>query len=266
MDKGHLSDAQVVKSSREFVCIRLATYEDSEEAEFLQSVFSQTRDLENTVFAFLAPDGKKKLSRAARSPDQVFRSAKKMAAAMKEMTEAYPGQPSAKGVASGKAKPQRLPQMKDFRLALNVASCDGLPLLFGFSTDVKERLALESVLTELAFADRLAGRLQFFVSGDRAELGGIEGFSGKPGYYFVSPNQFGNGASSGEFFPVEEGADELTKVLVGYIGMLDKVEKDHRSHVQQGLREGIDWKSEVPVTDRMSLQASERADRRRRKK
>ena len=60
MDGSFLSDADVVAASRKFVCIRLSTYEDAEEAEFLRSIYvGRSGDLENTVFAILSPDGKR---------------------------------------------------------------------------------------------------------------------------------------------------------------------------------------------------------------
>ena len=68
MDRSFLSQPEVIAASRHFVCVRLTTYEDKEEGEFLKS-FHVTRsgELENTVAALLAPDGKRQLARASRS-------------------------------------------------------------------------------------------------------------------------------------------------------------------------------------------------------
>ena len=38
MDKSFLSQSEVIAASRKFVCIRLATYENAEEAKFLKSI------------------------------------------------------------------------------------------------------------------------------------------------------------------------------------------------------------------------------------
>ena len=50
MDRSYLSDKDVVEASRDFVCIRLATYENAEEAKILKSIFTgRSGALENTV-------------------------------------------------------------------------------------------------------------------------------------------------------------------------------------------------------------------------
>src|SRR5262245_31890428 len=96
MDRSFLSDASVVAASREWVCVRLLTYENAAEAEMLTSLFvGRSGQLENTTFALLAPDGKTKLSRAGRSPDFAFRGgpgespAAEMASAMVEIAARY---------------------------------------------------------------------------------------------------------------------------------------------------------------------------------
>ena len=76
MDGSFLSDDQVVVASREYVCIRLATYEDEREAEFLRRVFTgRSAALENTVFAILSADGTKPLVRSGRGPFFAFEDA-----------------------------------------------------------------------------------------------------------------------------------------------------------------------------------------------
>jgi len=58
MDESFLSDTNIIRESRNFVCIRLATYEDSAEADYLRQVFSgRSGELDNTVFALMNPDG-----------------------------------------------------------------------------------------------------------------------------------------------------------------------------------------------------------------
>ena len=39
MDRSYLSDREIVQAAREFVCVRLATYEDKAEGKFLESIF-----------------------------------------------------------------------------------------------------------------------------------------------------------------------------------------------------------------------------------
>ena len=172
MDRSFLSDASVVEASRAFVCVRMATYENEAEAEFLTSVFSgRSGKLENTVFTIMAPDGETKLTRAGRSPDMVFgperggrggpggpggqrgrrppppedgaagesvadgppSPAKAMVEKMQEIAERYPAKRGS-GAAVG-----AMPYAENVRLGLNVAACDMLPVAVVVTKDEKAR-------------------------------------------------------------------------------------------------------------------------------
>ena len=68
MDGSFLSQPKVVAAARQFVCVRLTTYENKAEAGFLKAICpTGSGELENTVFTILAPDGKRQLARASRS-------------------------------------------------------------------------------------------------------------------------------------------------------------------------------------------------------
>ena len=61
MDRSYLSNKEVIEASRDFVCIRLATYENVAEAKILKSIFTgRSGELENTTFVLLAPDGNRR--------------------------------------------------------------------------------------------------------------------------------------------------------------------------------------------------------------
>ena len=91
MDRGLLSDQAVIEASRAFVCIRTATYEDSEEAEFhREMLFGGSRDLRNFGYCILAPDGKQQLRRAARGPNFVYADANEMAEELRRISARYP--------------------------------------------------------------------------------------------------------------------------------------------------------------------------------
>jgi hypothetical protein len=73
MDKSFLSDPDVIAASRKFICIRLLSYENKEEAAFLKTFnVGRNGDVENTVFCILSPDAKQRLSRASRGTGQVY--------------------------------------------------------------------------------------------------------------------------------------------------------------------------------------------------
>src|SRR5947209_3773331 len=90
MDRSFLSQPEVITASRRFVCIRLATYENAEEGSLLKSlVRTRSGELENSVFAILAPDGQRRLIRAARSPKDAYRVAAQMGAGMNRIADGY---------------------------------------------------------------------------------------------------------------------------------------------------------------------------------
>src|SRR5215204_1471310 len=149
MDRSFLSRPEVIAASRAFVCVRLATYEDADEARFLKA-FLRTRsgEVENSVFGLLAPDGTTKLTRAARGTGQVYTDAAAMAADMRRVAGHY----------SPTAAIDSLPLVAGPRLALDVAAADGRPLVVILGTDMAARQRLVESVAKLAWTDELIGR------------------------------------------------------------------------------------------------------------
>ena len=177
MDKSFLSDQQLVEVSRDFVCLRLATYEDEVEAKYLKSIFSGRRSnqLENTVFAILTPDGKQKLSKSGRSPSWAFRDAKAMASWMKILLEEdYPSAVAARNSNS------QLPLAKDFRLGLNIAACDQSLLLVVVGEQAVTRDTIQSRLLNTAWSAEFVGDFIYAAATSMSEL------EVKPGAYWMT--------------------------------------------------------------------------------
>src|SRR5947209_13997328 len=148
MDRSFLPQSQVVATSREFVCVRLATYEDPVEAKFTRAlVRTGSGELENTAFCLLGPDGKKKLSRSGRGTEHLYADAAAMAADMKRVAGGF----------EPKAVPGSLPLVANPRLALDVASADGLPLVVAIGKDLATRQRIVDRLAKLAWADEFIG-------------------------------------------------------------------------------------------------------------
>jgi hypothetical protein len=61
------SQKEFIDASRNFVCVRLESYESKEHQDMVRS-FLDGR-FENTAFCILAPDGKERLSGTGRSPN-----------------------------------------------------------------------------------------------------------------------------------------------------------------------------------------------------
>src|SRR5687767_845419 len=142
MDRSFLSRPEVIAASREFVCVRLATYEDADEARFLKG-FLRTRsgEVENSVFGLLAPDGTTKLTRAARGTGQVYADAAAMAADLRRVAGKYSRQPAMTS----------LPLVASPRLALDVAAADGRPLVVILGKDAAARKRMAEDVAELAW-------------------------------------------------------------------------------------------------------------------
>jgi len=250
MDTSFLSDEKVIEASRNFVCIRLATYEDDAEAEFLRTVYvSREGDLENTVFVLLSPDTKENLCRPGRGPQFAYSSPRDLAAGMDEIAKNY--QPIER---SSGANP-KLPQLKDVRLGLNVSSCDGLPSVICVARSDIEAIKMQAALAPLAFCDELAGKFVYSTTTNPDELKTIKNYQGDSGYLIVNPGEFGiDGVLIGRF-EIGSETPELKTAMIEYANGVAKVQKNHSAHVRKGMQNGKNWKTEIPVEDKNSNRA-----------
>ena len=230
----------------------MATYEDAEEAKFLENIFTgRSGQLENTVFVLLAPDGKKQLSRAGRGPQMAFRSPQLMAREMKNLAKQFPTK-EAVGTPC-------LPQMKNFRLGLNVAECDARPLVVCLATDKTEMEAMQNKLSPISFSNELCGRFNYASVNDPEELKTIAGDKPESGYLVVTPGEFGTDGDIQVTLAADASAAEISKQLNTFADQFQRRDKEHRSHVRKGQQNNVDWQTEIPVTDPMSNAAKERA-------
>jgi len=259
MDRSFLSDQRVVAASRNFVCIRLATYEDQQEAEFMSRVFTpRSGVLENTTFGILAPDGKRNLVTPGRGPMHAFRDATDMANKMRVIALQHPG-----AMQSAWAD-QRLPVMNSVDVALNVAACDNLPLLVTFAENEQRLAEINNALLKTAWSESLAGQFVYGSTSNKQELKpilGVKGNSAKlaEGILVVEPGPYG---LSGKILcelpgtPIsDQTAVELSKALASF----SRRPPEYASHIQLGIQLGIDWESAIPETDQQSIRAKERA-------
>jgi hypothetical protein len=244
MDRSFLSDPAVVARSRDFVCIRLATYESASEAAVLQSVFqSRSGQLENTVFAILTPDGKTPLVRSGRSPREGLGGPEEGTRKLADLAAKFPGSAPVGGA---------LPLLADLRRGLNVASCEIQPLVVIVARSAESRQKIEETLLPLAWSKEFVGRYDFVRAKDAAEAAAsIEGKVEEDGIYIVQPDAFGQkgtllAAASGS------GRDTLQKALALGLTRFTPQAKDSRRHIDEGVRRGLNWKTEIPVTDPMS--------------
>ena len=249
MDRSFLSHPAVVAASREFICVRLATYESEFEAELLSSIYTgRSGELENTVFSILAPDGETELVQSGRSPGQAFgrdaQAAERMAEAMTRIADDYPVKDAS--VTSD------VPTIADVRLALNVAACDDLPLVVSLDEGASRTLA------SLAWKGAYAGRF-LYTSAEAADVEQLGALSASTAIAVVRPNEFGT--SFDVLQEMERGASPATvrRSLDGVLTSFRTRDRSSPEHVQSGLQQGVEWQTEVPVTDPQALMANERA-------
>lgn len=221
-DRSFLSQPEVIAASRNWICIRLATYESAKEAMLLEGIFrGRSGQLENTVFALLSPDASQLLAPAGRDPGRLYADAAAMADSLNSLAVSYPGRSTATS---------ELPRLADLRLGLNVAACDGVPLV------VVTSVAAEARLAPAAWSAENLGRAVYV----------RDALQGYPdGAYLMVPDSFGLKAERVVPLAADISAAGLSKQLAPW----REPPKDTRAHMQEGHARGIRWETKVPVTD-----------------
>lgn len=196
IDNGWLLKDEVVAASRDFVCIRLTSYESAEEAAFVTKLQGNPV---NTVFAILTPDALPALAMKGlgRGPGELFADPADMVKQMGEVAAKFAG-----GSAATKADGQpALPITLDARLGLAVASADLQPLALVIAPDEKTRAALEAKLAVLAWSNDLRGRFTYASADslrglkldglDTLKSGAFKSNAFKSGVLLIEPDVFG---------------------------------------------------------------------------
>ncbi|MDA1053744.1 MAG: thioredoxin family protein [Planctomycetota bacterium] len=254
MDGSFLSHESVVAASRNFVCIRLATYEDQQEAEFMSRVFTpRSGVLENTTFGILSPDGKRNLITPGRAPKHAFRDATSMANKMNLIALQHPGARQAAWT------DQRLPGMNSVDVALNVAACDNLPVLVTFAENEQRLAEINKSLLKIAWSEPLAGQFVYGSTSNQQKLKPIPGVNVKEGILVVEPGPYGLTGKILRELPGIPTSEQSKAELLQAVASFSRVAPEYTSHIQLGIQLGIDWESAIPETDQQSIRAKERA-------
>lgn len=218
MDRSYLSDAGVIAAARSFVCIRLTTYESASENQVLKRLFvGGSGQVENTTFAILSPDGNTHLVEPGRGPNWAFQNPQHMAGVMNDIARYYHSDGSTKGWA--------LPTVPTLRLAINVASCENLPLVVASDA---------ATLAPLAWAPELRGRAIYTVSNQWGQ-----------GIAIIQPDEYGLNGQLLSRLPSTATAAQLQAALKAY----QPFQKNEHEHMREGHRRGIHWQTAIPSTD-----------------
>ena len=204
--------------------------------------------LVNTTFAVFAPDGSTKLTQKARSVRTAFTaiSGRSVEAGLRTLAQRYPGQ--------ALDEPAHTPDFSSLRESVNVAACDGRPLVVAWGSDAAATETLESSLRALAWSDEFVGRVHWdFVSGaDDLRALVPDAPEADHGVVVVQPEPFGRTASV--LVPIDPEASlevqqaTLREAMTTFEGSFSKLE--YRAHVQQGKRLGVTWEEAIKMGDR----------------
>ena len=245
MDRSFLSQSAVIAASRAYVCVRLATYEDEKEADFLKGLIrTRSGELENSTFAILASDGKTKLTTAGRGPRRLYSDANDLADDLTRL--ARPLTP--------KAELSSLPFVANLRLAVDIAAADNLPLI----VLVGKNQALERQVSSLAWSKDYIGRYTYVRVESAKDLSSLSGVEEGSGLLVVEPDKFG--LKGKVLAQVGAGAapDRLRETLVRGSKSFSRVAASQQSHIRDGRREKIFWVPALPVTDPEEARARQR--------
>jgi len=234
----------VIDASRKFVCIRTITYEDAEEARFLVDTFFQNRgELRNVGMCLLSPDARVKLSRDNTGPNHIYEDAKDMASAMGAVARRYPARAAAKDTVPP------LPKTVGVRMGLNIAGCDGVPLVVTLAKTDADRKAAEDKLAAVAWKDDTAGKFIYASTTDANDLKAYPGAGDLPGYYVIAPDTYGTQGRVQTFIPATDAAKDIHASLTLAAAAFKRTGKVHHDHVRTGHRQGKNWETLLPVTD-----------------
>ena len=243
----------VVVASRDFVCIRLLTYENKSEYDFMEDLLGVSPGtLPNTVFCVLAPDGKTQLVRAGRGPRHGFSGARSMADGLRRIALRYPVRAD-QPVAS-----RSLPLVRPVDLALNVAASDNRPLIVTVASDPQQLAVLQQQVQQLAWNPRFIGQFIYSSTQRRAALKPLAGAHPKSAVLIVEPGTFG---IAGKVVAQLDQTASPAEMATTFAKALDKFvppRKDHNRHIEMGYQLGIEWTTVVPESDRQSVRAKAR--------
>ena len=213
--------------------------------------------LKNTVFAILSPNGKEKLTRAGRGPFYEYRNAAQMAAGMDKIAGTYKVEPESQG------SDVQLPYAESVDIGLNISAADVIPMIVLVGSDQDKIKSLEQKLVPLAWKDDdIIGQFTYAKASEASQLETLTGIKGDfdklNSIVIVEPGQFGLSGKVLAQFDGDVSNEDLKSALVDAVMNCERISKDHGSHVDLGIKLGIDWESEIPESDPESSAARKR--------
>lgn len=253
------ANEKFIEATRDFVCIRIETYENDESEKMVRSLLGGS--FANTAFCVFDPDGRERLSRSGRGPNILAgrRSDGGVATTIREMAKIASRY---EAVETGDAL---LQDFDTFRQALNVASADQRLLIVVSTGDKLAKQNLRSVLADESLVGRF--HVDLVDEHDDSWSEAIQGDEDEPGFVIVRSGQFGLEGEVMQQLPKTASVEQLQRALSSSNDRFASLEerKDYAEHVTAGLREGIFFENEIPYgEDRDGDGEIDRQPRRRR--
>ena len=207
---------------------------------WLKGVRGGGGELRNTTFALLDPSGEKALAKTGRSPQMVYKNIDSFAVDLASLANEF----------ESEVGTMSLPLMPSLRLGLNIAACDGLPLVVIINDESRKWEKVFSSLVELSQTDSLSGQAHYVLLKDTKEIESLKGYKPDNFVYVLKPDSFG---ITGRVVAAFRDKETLSLVALGAsfdtARMPKKTLSDSRQHVREGRRKGIAWESQMPRAD-----------------
>ncbi len=245
------STQKFVAASRDFVCVRLETYESKEHQDLIRKFLNGR--MENTAFCILDPKGEEQLTRASRSPASVLGAEGRGPGATKGTNEEVIAE--MKGIASsyrprGNDDEMLLQDFHSFRQALNVASGDQRLLVF-IAAGEREQSSARSNLRPVFADDEVIGRFHLDF-GDPEEdsewASSLTNLKSKSGIIVIQADTFGQKGEVVAQLPITAGKAAIKATLLSANESFAASEKRkvYSDHVAEGRRENIFFETVMP--------------------
>lgn len=246
------SQKDFIEASRDFVCVRLESYENKEYHDMVRSFLNGR--FENTAFCVLAPDGKTRLSGTGRSPNQGLGGRRGprgnpggkndtiVIEAMERIAKKYR--------VKGDADEAVVQDFHTFRQGLNVASADQRLLLLVVAPQ-QSREELRRSLRPVMADEEVIGRFHVdfaAAKGDTQWADAVSGEKSKSGLFVIQSDAFGMEGQVLAQLPLEAENGEIKEALLKANTAYAKSEKRkvYSEHVSQGRREQVYFENEMP--------------------
>ena len=247
------SQKEFIGASRDFVCVRLESYESEEHQKMVRSFLNGR--FENTAFCLLAPDAVTRLSGTGRGPAMGLRSGGRGARgpgggkgsndsvieAMNTIAKKYR--------TKGKREEAVVQDFHSFRQGLNVASGDQRLFLYVVAPE-KERRELRESLRVVLGDQEIVGRFHTDFAETRVDAkwrDAVKGAQSKSSLYIIRADKFGQKGSVMASLAMEATSKEIKSALLKANAEFAKTEKRkvYSEHVSKGRREQVYFENGV---------------------